>query len=122
MLNDFHSAQLKMSRIRPLFAVSRIAAGYLGISLLACRPESEAARSIVNGAAHQNDPATQVLLSIPQRLVYARTQRDSETLGWLIRLGPGENGAFLYGDRSLQICSLRESNSELAFTTAEDFG
>jgi hypothetical protein len=103
--------------------VARISVGYLGILALACQPNSDAARTGRNANGQPGAADTAIVSSKAERFVYGRSQRDSvTTLGWLIRLGPGEGGVIFYGDRPMKICSLRQSNGELAFVTATDFG
>jgi hypothetical protein len=98
--------------------LSTFTIGCLAFAGVGCRSGSSAAKADSGDSIREGTKASTVSPQTQRELLYGRSQNGPQTLGWLIRLGPGQSGTFFAGDRPIKICSVTKSDSVLAFATA----
>lgn len=101
-----------------LASLSRVTMGCLAIAGIACKGQSSAAKADSGSSIRDAMAGSTVSQETRPQSLYGRSQKGPLALGWLIRLGPGQNGTFLAGDRPIRICTVTKSDSVLEFATA----
>jgi hypothetical protein len=85
---------------------------------LGCRSEPSPSKADSGASVSEGSIDSAASRMAQRELFYGRSQNDSQPLGWLIRLGRGQNGTFFAGDRPIKICSVTKSGPVLEFATA----